>query len=1120
MAFFSKLKSGLQQFVPGRELARGLGTALALPEINKLQTESDRREDELRKEIARRIKEARGRGDTESLNRLKKAAGHFGRESVIEAAIADAPTSKQVISSAGELAAFAALGLKLKLPFKSFKPTLPFTKGAVVIKGAKSGLSAVKAAKLAGAGLGKKILVKGVKPLAREAGIGAGLFGLMKGSEKDATTNDIIKAAESGAVFGGGLYGGLAGLGLGIKGAAKVAGPPLKRLFQKAEMGLEKSVAGVKEDVGTQIQKTLSYINEPSGLKVKTSQVLLKGLTEARKMKARLIDRFTPFKRIEDRVAEFYGRPLKESEKVYRDARLLQSVANAEAETKVIQLTEKLKPYKDVRDQSKAWLAQIDFVDRAKLGQKTPGGQSYDELVAGLNKMKDEIGPENMKKVGEVRAIIGDYNQRLLQERLEAGLINQETIDNLLRTHPNYIPHNVIMEVDEKIARGLSQSLNVSKTDIMKAVGSVKNIQDPFVATIERTPIATRVIEKNKLLNNLVGVQEQSGLFPGMKLIKDEAKKSPLGFDNITLFKNGTKQVWQVPEDIAVAIKNLDSPLMPGWFKVVTFPQKILKKFATQLNLSFAIPNKFRDKQTAALTSNAFIKGLSEKYGTTEAIKGLSSKEIKELYTKSGGYGASIFREGEDVIWNKLNKTGTAKKLQWANPVKIIDEINSSIETSTRMNVFKKALAKGLSPKDAALVSRDASIDFAKMGTWMKPLNQAIPFLNARVQGFVNLPRAIASNPEAFARMQMYTAAYPTLLLHQHNRRFDSYKNVSQYFKNKYWIVMIGETDSIDNYTGQPIKVPQFVTLPKGEGQTLVSGPIQHYLEKSDGVDYRKTSEMIADVVGSASPMEFQSFDQGNAWLSLAGQFGPGVSIPVGLASNKQPYFGSSIVPEKRINAPKEQQFKSTTPETTKELANLMNVSPAKLEFILDSFGGLTQDMQSAADIVYNVVRGDGIGGNPITDTPIGAATQIPISKRFIREGREFYGPEMEFRQEQKREIETDITGQKLKVEDKATEIWEGLNKRKTKEERLNYLNSLGDELTPEIRDKISNWKKSRQTVEVLKKTDSVELRARYIFQRLNEIKIKEDRIKFLESLGDSKILTDKVRKRIGELKN
>jgi hypothetical protein len=332
---------------------------------------------------------------------------------------------------------------------------------------------------------------------------------------------------------------------------------------------------------------------------------------------------------------------------------------------------------------------------------------------------------------------------------------------------------------------------------------------------------------------------------------------------------------------------------------------------------------------------------------------------------------------------------------------------------------------------------------------------------------------------------------------------------------------MTGETDGVDNYTGDPIKVPQFVTIPKGEGQTLVSGPIQYYLEKADGTDFRKVSQMLADTLGSASPLEFQTWGGGNVLLKLAGQFGPGVSIPLGLATNVEPYSGMSIVPESRKTAEPYMQFKKTTPELTKWIGKQLNVSPAQIDFVISSFGGLPQDLQKATDIVYNIVRDGKLGGNSISETPWGALTQIPMAKRFIRESGE-QGYEKQFRQQEKADIQIGIDTEKLKVYDKAEEIWQEMNKKKTKDDRLNYLNSLGDEITPEIRDRLSYLKKSRQSAEALKPTDSIELRARYILQRLDDMKVsnvsKEDRIKFLDEMEKEKILNQNVRDKIYEI--
>jgi len=1106
--------------VPGKELAKGISTAIASPFVKKLSKDTTKREIELQNSLIDEYKKAGQAGDKEKASRYLDISEKFKFSNIVADMMEEAPTTRQVLASAGELVLLSALGYKPYLQTGK----LALGKEAKIVGEISRAVKGVQQAeKLSKMGKVGKITETFIKPVTKQAVIGATFFGTMKATERDATIKDIVKAAETGALIGGGIAATAIGIGAGINALGQRVGPKISATWQRAMTSLEKTAAGKPKTTGDQIGKTLSYIGEQSSFKQKIAQTALKGISGIRRIEAGLIDRFAPGKRIEARIAALKGKPLSETEKVYRDMRLFTSVSDASAEQKVLKLMDGIGNYNDAtKKKAVAWMAQLDFIDRARLGQTVPGGQSLDDLVLGLKKLAQEIGPDDMKNVAKIKQAVYIHNTNLLQERVEAGLISKEFKNVLLKTHPNYIPHNVILEADERIAQGLSSSLNVSKTDIMKAIGSAKNIKDPLEATVAKTQIATRVIEKNKILTNFVKAQEQYDLFPGMQKLATGVKPQA-NFEAISLFRNGVKETWQVPADIGIAIKNLDAPITPGWFQVLTTPQRLLKKGATQYNLSFTLPNKFRDKQTAALTARGFIESIAKKTGVSPQAVNLTDKEIKSLYKVSGGYGASIFKEGESKVLAELERAGMSKTLSSGNPVKIVDEINNRVETSTRLGVFKQALQRGLSPKDAAFVSREATIDFAKMGNWMRPLNQAIPFLNARVQGFINLPRAMVSNPEVFARMQMYTAVYPTLALHEYNRRFESYANISPYMKNKYWIIMTGEVDGVDDYTGNPIKVPQFVSIMKGEGQSLVSGPIQYYLEKADGIDFRKTSEMLADTIGSASPLEFQTYQGGNPWLSLAGQFGPLVSIPAGLGAGKVPYTGLPIVPESRKEAEPYMQFSKYTPEVLKDVGKILNVSPAEIDFALSSFGGLPQDIIRATDIAYGVVRDGKVGGNSISETPWGSLTQVPMVRRFVRESKEA-GYEKQYRYEQKEEIQKGLETERLKVYDEAEEIWREMNRKETKDDRLNYLNSLGEDLTPEIRKRIDYLKKQRRTLEALKPTDSVELRARVIIQRIDEMKDlglpKEDRIKFLDELEKEGILTKNVKLKMSQIQN
>lgn len=1121
-------QGAVADFTPGNKVAEAIGQTYSLRENTKRQEEFNQRHQELVSSAINNYRKARESGNEEDRIRARKILEDVSNSNAdfISDQLDNTVTNREVIASAGELMLTAVLGGTTKLAGSSGKFLTQ---------------SAVRANKMArayefsrGSTQAGKIGPKMVSYL-KEAGIGSGFFALAKAQDRDATVNDIVHAAEMGMVVGPATL--LVAKGAGM--ALGKAGGKINKEVQSFISNMEKRAIGLQSKVpkqgGSMIDKILSNVGEKKGIKELGADAFMKSVQGARQFKARWVDRFSAAQRMEDLVLETAGRPLKESEKVYRNVRLLSSESEALAESKVVDLGEKLRPFNDLENEIKAYLVQLDLIDRARLGQKVPGmktGQKvFDRMLEMQDELRilaDEIGPEKMQRVGQARQIYKDFQINELKEKVSAGLISEKQMSDLLSAHPNYIPHNVIMDMEEKALVGMNKTLNVSKTDIIKAVGSVRNIEDPMVATTQRTRIAERLKAKNKWLQELAATNAEHQVIPGMQKISSNMKPQK-GFGKMNFFENGQKVTYQIPKDLEIAIKGTDIPIESGLLKLATVPANVLKKGATQLNLTFSLPNKFRDEQTALLTSKSFIEELAKKTGVSPQKVGLGSKELRDLYKRSGGYGASIFKEGDNAILSRMESRGMVKQFKKEDllrPDKLIEKINEQLEVSTRLEVFKRGLERGLSPKDAALVSRDATVDFAKMGSYMQTVNKVVPFLNARVQGFVNLAGTVAKDPEMFARMQLYTSVYPTLNIHAHNRKYESYKNISDYYKAKYWIIMTGEVKTKDKYTGQDTVVPQFITIPKGEGQSLVSGPLQYYLDRADDADYRSVTEMLTDTLLNASPISFQTFGSSNMWSSAISQLGPLATIPVGLATNVHPYFGKPIVPEERLTASTEKQFSPSTPESTKALANIIGVPPAKLEFVLDSFGGLPQDIQTVADMAFGVLQeGDVVEGveeiipklkeDSLSGTTQGAVGELPVTHAFVREASEFYGPKSEHQRKQKKIYEQQSTDSTLDEKEKANEIIDKLKSFDNKNDQRKYINSIKNELTPDLVKRIKRLQTTSKTVGVLKTTDPVDVRAYMIQATIDEMKQDGDDSneirKYLLELKSNGILTESV---------
>jgi len=1105
-------------------LGQGIAASIYSPVILKEQKELDVIDERMQSVLFKELQKSRVDGDVDREKRLIKMMQSISDSpSLVEQFVDADPTNTQILAAGSELVLWTLAAYNPALSSVKTITRYPWlTRGEV--KTMNQIKKILDKSKLADSTFIQKTLIK-AQPLLKEAAFGSAFFMAIKAQEEDATADDIIQAGEIGAFIPPALIVGAKGLASGLKITSKHFRNALNHLEQKASDFLLKGI-----DAGDGVEaEVLGTIGGKKNIKTITAESFLKGVQASRQFTSRFIDRSSGLKRFEDLLIDVKGGiPLTEKEKIYRDVRLLDAFSLAKAEEMSVELLDKLRPYNDILDtKAKSYITLMDYLERAKMGLETPMGKDVKVLTQKLKSLIGEIG-DDMIRVGDVKKIVRDYQVKMLKIRRDAELISTAEMKRIMKAHKHYIPHDVIADIDERAINDASSGLSKeSKRGLRKAVGSSRKIRDQLLVTLEHTPTIIKLAEKNKLLINMVEAQEKYKFIPGMKRFGGSRHKMPAGFEKISLFRKGIRETWIVPRDVAISIKNMDGIITPALFNSVTEVQQLLKAGATKYNLTFSIPNKFRDIQTAALTTEAFIDSMSKRYGVSPMGARYSQEEIKDLYRVSGGLGASIFEEGEQKMLASLEKKGISTYIKDYNPLALSQKINESLETSTRLNVFKKALNAGLSPKDAALVARDATIDFAKMGSWMQQANRAIPFLNARVQGFINIPRAFMENPEAFARTQLFTSVYPTLLLHSHNRRYESYKNISDYIKSRYWIIMIGETDAIDSGSGKKIKVPQFITIPKGEGQALTSIPIQFYLDRADQADYRKTSEMLADLIGNTTPISFQTFGSQNFAGSIASQLGPLVTVPIGLATNQNLFYGREIIPKNRVNAPTEMQFSRSTPESTKSLANIMGVAPSKLEFVLDSFGGLPQDTQRAVDITMGLFSKDDVIDKlkdaSVSGTEFGASTQLPVLRSIIRESNEFYSPEMDYLRKQKENIVKESTGKKLSVSDYAEDVFRKMNSYDSEEDRLKYLYSLGDELTPDVLKKLEVMKTTRNTIEVLSTKDSVDVRAQYILWRIQDLKNRgvgyNDRLKYLNDLQKTKILTDDTLNRMDEIK-
>lgn len=526
--------------------------------------------------------------------------------------------------------------------------------------------------------------------------------------------------------------------------------------------------------------------------------------------------------------------------------------------------------------------------------------------------------------------------------------------------------------------------LGEKQKQILKQIeGLQQNVQINKVSADEATRYAARTLKEITEAKNSI----RAGIDDMKKLEVSDLDLKESGLGKVNFFRDGIKETWVVPRDIEVAVKGLNSQQMSKLFRNLVLPNRLMRRFATGANVGFFIPNIARDLQTAALTAD---EGIAVDV-FLQAAFGKNPELAAKAASEGAFFGASIYDIDDPFVKSRIKDitdAGLMQKIKKASTFDMVEEFANKLENATRLAAYAKVLRNGGSQEKAVQIARNVTVDFNKMGALMQPLNQLIPFLNARVQGVLNIGRALKENPELFMRRQYITSVLPTVELYSHNREFETFQNIPPYVHQNFWVYMIGEIEATDE-AGNIVKYPQFISIPKGEGQKLISNPIEYFFRVADNIDDRAMSEVLLDNALAITPITFQSLTTDDLASGVISAFGPVPRVITGAFSGKDPFTGLPIVPASREDAPPELQYSDRTPEVTKKIAQSLGISPAKLQFGAESFIPVTKDIATAVD---RAVLGEQDRG--LTNTTFGQLSRTPVLRSFVRESTDYYNPQ------------------------------------------------------------------------------------------------------------------------------
>lgn len=671
----------------------------------------------------------------------------------------------------------------------------------------------------------------------------------------------------------------------------------------------------------------------------------------------------------------------------------------------------------------------LDFLD-----DEVPKGvsRSFNMAKSGIEKAKgstrkiDDIDNAIVDRI---------YRQKVLDEKNKTTATVIQTGKDLGGEEAGFIPLRTAEHVQQRIGliqelkKAIGERNNASKglkrtnlvqsvlgkrvreqeREMLRLAERAQAMAADFVPKSKIEPILDKIITRERRIHALEAaleggpnvkvreelsslVKERQSSIDNLRAEIDEVQDTniksvdiPPGFEKVSYYNNGVKEDWLIPDDIGRAMKNLDGQAAgtiiswmhnSGLGRVITAPARLLRSVATVKNPVFAlISNPLRDLQTTQVTAKAGIKDLY--HGLMTAIKADQyDPDLVRAARESGALQGSVFRENlrpEQILGKRLEKQGIGARVLKGviRPDKVVESVGQIMEEMTRLAVFKRAIRDGLSPEQASKIARNATVDFGKSGTVMQVVNQVIPFINARVQGFSNLIGSVASDPTRAARRLMWTAAAPAALLNAHNQRYSSYYDIPESDKRRYWIIMVGETDGID-YEGNPTKVPHYIKIPKGDAQQVVSNTIERILSIGKQKYPESTQEFLSNLFQDTSPVTESSLLPTGLQQAIEAQtnysfYRREPIEPQYLRINGKSYETSKLPPELR--------YKDSTSEIAKGLGKALGLSPIKIDYLIKT--GILNDLVRVSDIPIK-------GVDTEDKTGFGYAAEAPFVRSLL----------------------------------------------------------------------------------------------------------------------------------------
>lgn len=565
-----------------------------------------------------------------------------------------------------------------------------------------------------------------------------------------------------------------------------------------------------------------------------------------------------------------------------------------------------------------AYLVALHDLDLHKNKQKATFDYTEDAAVLGKH-----AGNERFQKAA---VAIYKYQDYMLQMLVKEGMLTAKAYHTMRKMYPHYIPFFRDMSDAgmQSFLSGGKGFVDVS-SPVKRFKGSTRDIIDPLESIVKNTFQFYNAVERNHVGRTFAKLADKNGVGQ----IVERVNGNKAATDNtFNVWENGEKVTYETTPELIQTMRMLDKDQSNMVAKILSYPANWLRAGAT-LSPEFILRNPVRDMIGASIYSkHGFIPVLDTFKGLSLFLK---KGDLYWEYMKSGAAHAAMVSLDRDYLGGQLrdimSRESKVTKLI-KNPIEVLRAMSEATEMATRLAEFDNA-RKGytgvvnrlfgkdrnpLTAREAALESRDITLDFSRRGSHTKKANQVIAFFNATIQGADKMARAFKEDPRGMTVKTMLYITLPSVLLWYMNKDDERYQELPQWEKDTFWII------------------------PGKENMYRVPKPFEAGV--LFGTSFERMLQYFDDAKNNRKSVGFKGFGD-RVIDSLAPSFMPTAMIPVVEAMTNYSLFRQrNIIPQSQENLPAHLQYGANTSEVAKFVGDKINVSPYIVDNTIRGYGG------------------------------------------------------------------------------------------------------------------------------------------------------------------------------------